>query len=123
MIRFFLDTLNGNFFKLKNLISFLDETISAVSRLSRDESTIDTASSVKSVDNNNSLQSLKNLIEINKFLTLPCTHSLFKAAIKKHNRALAKSHVILTDINANVSSSGNDEHNSIIDSNMTHMAL
>ena len=84
-VNFFLSSLNGNFFKLNHLYSFLNETIESLSKgLSNGkgitEQIIDLDTSFE-----NTNKSLFLLSEIFKFLTLPCTHNFLKIALNKNN--------------------------------------
>lgn len=110
LIKFFLESLGGNFFKLKNLISFLSESILVLTNelnQKMDNGTHSPTSTYVEFDlaNNSPLdksrKSLTILNEIHKFLTLNCTYTLFKIAVKKHNKSSAKNHLIPNDLNAN----------------------
>jgi len=125
LIKFFLESLGGNFFKLKNLISFLSESISVLTNeLDEKKDNLSTVNCTPSslstyVDFDlavspldTSSRSLAILNEIHKFLTLTCTFNLFKIAVKKHNKSSAKNNLIPNDMNAN--SVTNKEINSCI---------
>jgi hypothetical protein len=113
LIKFFLESLGGNFFKLKNLISFLSESILVLTNEinSKDNASMENGTpsptstyvdfDLANSPLDNSRKSLTILNEIHKFLTLNCTYTLFKIAVKKHNKSSAKNHLIPNDLNAN----------------------
>ena len=117
LIKFFLESLGGNFFKLKNLISFLNESITILTNelnQSKNDNLTTTKNGTSSLlptyvvdfestnsHLDNSIKPLTILNEIHTFLTLTCTFNLFKVAVKKHNKSSAKNHLILNDINGN----------------------
>ena len=120
LVRFFLDSLNGNLFKLKNLIAFVDECVSSLSAHLADVAAPATSTTISlaSVDLSsepldNSPRSLLVLREIHTFLASPCTFNLFKSAIKKCNTSMAKNHLILTDINMIAGSSSGISSNDV----------
>ena len=89
LVGFFLDSLNANFFKYKQLIAYLDKTIGCL--LETTESVVtDQRSQLKfsqqdlSAPLDASVKSIVILEEIHLFLTSMCTLSLFKAALKQN---------------------------------------
>lgn len=88
LIRFFLQTpLNGNFFKLKHLYTFLERTQESLT------SATDFTASIESLSGDdlarpfeNSAKSAFLLAEIVRFLKTPCVYTVFKAALneKRH---------------------------------------
>lgn len=100
-IKFFINSLNGNFFKLKHLNSFLNDTILTLNnelenRNQSDSgapcptpnqtfsSLVDCGDDVVNGPFDHSARTLIILNEINRFLTLPCAYSMFKQAILEH---------------------------------------
>jgi hypothetical protein len=87
LIKFFLNSLDGNFFKLKHLNSFLNETaLSLSSQLGIQQ--VETKSSwpadVCDINNKPFERSMRTLIilnEINRFLSVPCAYNVFKQAV------------------------------------------
>ena len=98
LIKFFLDSLNGNFYKLKHLYSYLND---AILHLNNDLLKLDSASisnnnnnnaNINQIDSNimkkpldHSFKSLVVLKEVYKFLTMPCTFNIFKLALNLNN--------------------------------------
>ena len=96
LIKFFLDSLNGNFYKLKHLYSYLNDVIL---HLNNDLLKLDSASNnnnnnanMNQIDFNimkkpldHSFKSLIVLKEVYKFLTTPCTFNIFKLALNLNN--------------------------------------
>jgi len=96
LIKFFINSLNGNFFKLKHLFSYLDEIIQYLTN----EMEKNNYSEFKSDINNNdfikftiqeldnpfdaSIRSLVILNEIRSFLNTPCALNAFKFAVIKN---------------------------------------
>lgn len=95
--KLFLNSLNGNFFKLKHLYSYLHETtlhlnneLKHINKLDLHDTSSQTNHLPDKLDDLNepfdcSLKSLFILNEINRFLAAPCTLNIFKLAIYKNN--------------------------------------
>lgn len=110
--KFFLTKLNGNFFKLKHLYSFLNDCILELEQqvLLTKKSTLYEPFShfqnqLNSPFEHNSPESLLLLDEIYKFLHLPCTFNLFKLALFKYNN---NKKYLLFNINNNYLNDNND---------------
>lgn len=77
---FFLDTLNGNFFKLDHLMAYIDKKISEIAIAIK----IQNENCVNILDDfDTSPKSLSTLKQVRKFLTLPCTHKHLKVILIK----------------------------------------
>ena len=91
LVGFFLDSLNANFFKYKQLIAYLSKTIDCL-RGTRDSMVPDQSGQLKfnqqdlSAPLDTSVKSIMILEEIHLFLTSNCTLSLFKTALKQNFR-------------------------------------
>ncbi|RNA27849.1 type I inositol 1-4-5-trisphosphate 5-phosphatase-like [Brachionus plicatilis] len=78
---FFLNTLNGNFYKFDHLMAYLQNTISELTKSIKTEGK-DLVDNLDFFDQ--SSKSLTTLRTVQRFLTLSCTHKLLKITLYKH---------------------------------------
>lgn len=122
LIRFFLQApLNGNFFKLKHLYAFLEQTLDAVVQRTSSSSPSTNADLIETLSDDEisrpfeySAKSAYVLGEIVKFLKTPCVYSVFKAALDEKRRSqvslVGGSTALSTTTVTTVTTNNNDEN-------------
>jgi hypothetical protein len=109
LVNFFLLKLNGNFFKLKHLTSFLNEVCVCLENL---KSEYQIKNENEKIDLNKPFENPFKMIHIHlkesqSFLTLPCTYKLFKLAISEGTKLLNLKECHKSELCESVSSSNN----------------